>query len=129
MQFNHGSDSSFSTVLTNSSASWKRLYTLANRTKATSSSFRNPSITRSPITWLGHDPLDEVLDVALADGTLLAGALDAGQEFLLRERLSLPAALDHHQVLVLDLLVGGEPVPAAQTLAPTPDERAFAGGA
>src|SRR5579872_7176299 len=50
-QQDHGSLlSSFLTSCTKSVASWNRRYTLANRTYATSSIPRKPSITRSPMT-------------------------------------------------------------------------------
>src|SRR5208337_2678751 len=81
------------------------------------------------IADLIHDPLHEVFDDFWADGALLAGLLETGEQLFLGELLPPPIALDHHKSLMLNLFVGSEAVVALQTLAAAADGRAFAGGA
>src|SRR5471032_306034 len=77
----------------------------------------------------GDDVIHEVVNRLRADGTFLAGFLDAGQKFFAGKFLAPPVALQNHETLVLDFLVSGEAVAAFGAFAAAADGRAFARGA
>src|ERR1051325_1812753 len=69
------------------------------------------------------DAVHDFLNGLMADGPLLARALDAVEELFAREQLAAAVALDDHQPRVFDLFVGREAKTAAQAFAPTADGR------
>ena len=78
---------------------------------------------------LVSDAFCDVSDGLLGHGTLLAGAFDAREKFVLGEKFTPTIALHDEEFLVLNFLVSGEAVRAAKTFAASPDDRAFFGGA
>src|SRR5271154_1616091 len=74
-----------------------------------------------------HDGFDQIFDGFGADGTFLAGFLEAGEEFFPGELLAAAIALYDHQALIFNFFIGGEAMIALQTLAAAANSRAFAG--
>jgi len=72
-----------------------------------------------------NDRLDRFLDRVECDGALLAGLDEAGEKFLAVKRLAATVALHGQHLDAFDLLVGGEPGLAAQTLAAAADAGAI----
>src|SRR5687767_1527289 len=72
------------------------------------------------------DLVDEIVNLRLGNWTFLAGLLDAVGELFTREVFAPAVAFDDHELVSLDLLVGGVSVAALYALAATADGCPFA---
>jgi hypothetical protein len=75
------------------------------------------------------DPIDERLDVAGTDLTLVSRAQQRGTKLRAIEALLLAVALADEHRLAVAPLIGGEAVPARRALAPAPGSPAILGAA
>ena len=68
------------------------------------------------VRYFVHNLLDQIGDDFGADGPLLAGLPETGEQFVLGKLLAPAVAFDHDQPFVLDLLIRGETMLALQAL-------------